>query len=122
MDALKLDRYYTVEEFYALPEGTHAELIDGVLYYPPYGQAAPTVRHQGLLSELLYAIKDYIKENKGDCRVFPAPFDVQLSEDDATVVEPDISVICDPSKLNEKRCVGAPDWIIEIVSPGSLYL
>ena len=51
--------------------------------------------------------------------VFPAPFAVFLNEDDTNYVEPDISVICDPHKLNDKGCIGAPDWIIEIVSSGS---
>ena len=64
-------------------------------------------------------ISSYIKENNGKCEVYPAPFAVFLNKDDLTYVEPDVSVICDPSKLNDKGCNGAPDWIIEIVSPSS---
>ncbi|HAG69540.1 MAG TPA: Uma2 family endonuclease [Lachnospiraceae bacterium] len=118
MDTKKLE-YYTAEDYYALPEGTHAELIDGILYYPPYGQAAPARRHQGLVMELSYAVKSYIEAKKGSCRIYPAPFDVRLDENDDSVVQPDISVICDPSKLTDRGCTGAPDWIIEIVSPGN---
>ena len=60
-----------------------------------------------------------IKSHGGSCESFFAPFAVFLNEDDTNYVEPDISVICDPDKLNDKGCSGAPDWIIEIVSPGS---
>ena len=118
MDTEKLE-YYTADDFYNLPEGTHAELIDGILYYAPYGQAAPTRHHQGLVMELSYVINSYIKSKNGDCHVYPAPFDVRLGKNDDSVVEPDISVICDPSKLTDKGCTGAPDWIIEVVSPGN---
>ena len=64
-------------------------------------------------------ISDYIDRKKGNCEVFLAPFAVFLNEDDKNYVEPDISVICDKNKLNEKGCNGAPDWIIEIVSPST---
>ncbi|MBR6486485.1 MAG: Uma2 family endonuclease, partial [Lachnospiraceae bacterium] len=62
-------------------------------------------------------INSYIKSKKGSCRIFPAPFSVWLRKEEDTVVEPDISVICDPDKINDRGCEGAPDWIIEIVSP-----
>ena len=61
----------------------------------------------------------YIKSHSGSCRIFAAPFAVFLSDDDRNYVEPDISIICDLDKLDRKGCHGAPDWIIEIVSPGS---
>ena len=61
----------------------------------------------------------YIKSKGGSCRVYPAPFAVKLFEDRDTVVEPDISVICDRDKLTDKGCSGAPDWIIEIISPSN---
>ncbi|MDO4556778.1 MAG: Uma2 family endonuclease, partial [Lachnospiraceae bacterium] len=64
-------------------------------------------------------ISRYILDNKGDCEVFPAPFAVYLSENRNTYVEPDLSVICDKNKIDENGCKGAPDWVIEIVSPGS---
>ena len=103
---------YTVEDIYALPEGQRAELIDGRIY-----NMAPPVRvHQHLVMNLSAAIHAYIKAKGGDCLVYPAPFAVFLNEDDRNYVEPDISVICDQGKLDEKGCNGAPDWIIEIVS------
>ena len=106
---------YTVEDIYALPEGTRAELIDGQIYY-----MAPLVRrHQNLLFSISRVIADYIDQKGGSCEVDIAPFAVFLNENDKNYVEPDISVICDTSKLNDRGCNGAPDWIIEIVSPAS---
>ena len=106
---------YTVEDIYALPEGTRAELIDGQIYYmAPLGR-----RHQTLLFSISRVIADYIDQKGGSCEVDIAPFAVFLNENDKNYVEPDISVICDTSKLNDRGCNGAPDWIIEIVSPAS---
>ena len=81
--------------------------------------APPNTKHQRLVSDLHYQIKDFIRRNSGECEVFPAPFAVFLNENETNYVEPDISVICDTSKLDDKGCHGAPDWIIEIVSPSS---
>ena len=110
------DIRYTIEEFYALPEGTRAELIDGVIYDM---SPSPLRIHQKISMELSATIFSYIKNNKGKCEVYTAPFDVKLSEN--TVVIPDISVICDPSKLTDKGCSGAPDWVIEIVSSNAIH-
>ena len=107
--------YYTIDYIYSLPEGERAELIDGVIY----NMAPPNTLHQRLVSVLHYKITDYIKKNNGDCEVYPAPFAVFLNADDRNYVEPDISVICDKDKLNDKGCNGAPDWIIEIISPST---
>lgn len=115
MDALKQDEIYTIKDIYALPDGERAELIDGKIYY----MAPPSWEHQRISSYLHNEIYNYIKENKGECEVLAAPFAVFLSEDDINYVEPDISIICDHSKLDEKGCHGAPDWIIEIVSQSS---
>ncbi len=115
MDALRQEEIYTIDDIYALPDGERAELIDGKIYY----MAPPNTKHQMLVSELHYQIKDYIKHNNGECNVFPAPFAVFLNENDKNYVEPDISVICDRDKLSDKGCNGAPDWVIEIVSPSS---
>lgn len=106
---------YTIEDIYALPEGTRAELIDGQIYY----MALPTRRHQDIVGALYRKIADYIDSKKDSCKTYVSPFAVFLNENDKNYVEPDISVICDPNKLNDKGCTGAPDWIIEIVSPGS---
>lgn len=106
---------YTEEDYYNIPEDVRAELIDGKIYY----QAAPSRIHQKLVGKLYSAIDQYITSKGGYCEVYPAPFAVQLNTDNKTIVEPDISVICDSEKLTDKGCSGAPDWIIEIVSPGS---
>ena len=109
------NRSYTLDDIYALPDGTRAELIDGQLYY----MAPPNRRHQRILLSLSRTIASYIDRKGGSCEVDIAPFAVFLNEDDKNYVEPDISVICSPDKLNDKGCTGAPDWVIEIVSPGS---
>lgn len=106
---------YTIEDIYALPEGERAELIDGQIYY----MAPPSRKHQRISTRLASIIDRYIEDHQGQCQVYAAPFAVYLDESTNTYVEPDISVICDPNKLNDKGCNGAPDWIIEIVSPAS---
>ena len=116
MEALKLEPIYTIEDIYALPEGVRAELIDGKLYY----MASPTVTHQRILGDLLATIHNYLKAKGGPCEVFPSSLGVFLEGDDSTYLEPDIVVVCDPAKLeNDKGCVGAPDWVIEILSPST---
>ena len=106
---------YTIDDIYALPEGQRAELIDGQIY----DMAPPSPMHQELVMELSATLRDYIKKNGGSCKVYPAPFAVFLNEDDLNYVEPDISVICDSSKVDNRGYQGAPDFIIEIVSPSS---
>lgn len=112
---LPQERIYTVDDIYSLPEGTRAELIDGHIYY----MAPPSRQHQDILFALSRKIADYIDLKHGSCKIYLAPFAVFLNEDDRNYFEPDISVICDPSKLDDKGCNGAPDWIIEVVSPGN---
>ena len=112
---LQNENTYTTDYIYSLPEGQRAELINGIVY----NMAPPSRPHQEIVMNLSAEIRDYIKNNHGSCKVYPAPFAVFLNKDNKTYVEPDISVICDPGKLNEKGCQGAPDWVIEIVSPGS---
>lgn len=108
-------KIYTTEDIFALPEGERAELIDGVIY----DMTPPKRVHQKLINELSYALNSYIKSHTGSCEVYPAPFAVFLSKDNRNYVEPDISVICDKNKLSDRGCEGAPDFIIEIVSPSS---
>lgn len=112
---LAQEKLFTLNDIYALPEGQRAELIDGRIY-----NMAPPVRiHQHLIMNLSSLIHNYIKNKNGDCLVYPAPFAVFLNQDDRNYVEPDISIICDRSKLDDRGCNGAPDWIIEIVSPST---
>ena len=107
---------YTEDDYYNLPENVRAELIDGQIYY----MSAPSKIHQEILMFLSKTIANYIDSKKGPCKVYPAPFAVKLFVDDnRTVAEPDISVICDPNKLTDRGCTGAPDWIVEIVSPSN---
>jgi Uma2 family endonuclease len=106
----------TIDDINALPEDKRAELIDGQIYY----QAAPGKEHQFILGELFWRITNHIKENNGKCRAVVSPFAVYLNGDESEYFEPDITVICDPNKLdNKKGCFGAPDWIIEITSPST---
>ena len=106
---------YTIEDIFALPEGKRAELIDGQIY----DMAPPSPFHQKLVMELSATIRNYIRAKGGSCEVYPAPFAVFLNKDTQNYVEPDISVICDVDKIDHKGCNGAPDFIIEIVSPSS---
>lgn len=115
MDALRKEEMYTVDDIYALPDGERAELIDGKIYY----MAPPSWKHQKISGRLYQSIANFIDGQSGKCEVLAAPFAVFLNDDDINYVEPDISVICDQSKLDEEGCHGAPDWVIEIVSPSS---
>ncbi|MCD8149453.1 MAG: Uma2 family endonuclease [Clostridiales bacterium] len=112
---LPKEQFYTTDDIYHLPDGQRAELVDGVIY----DMAPPNRRHQDIAGALYRKIADYIDRNNGSCRTYIAPFAVFLFDDDKNYVEPDISVICSPKKLTDQGCVGAPDWIIEVVSPGS---
>ena len=114
MPLLKNDTY-TIDDIYALPEGKRAEIIDGQIY----DMAPPSYQHQRLVMELSATLRNYIKSKGGSCEVVPAPFAVFIKEDDSNYVEPDISVICDKKKLSNRGCEGAPDFVIEVVSPSS---
>ena len=106
---------YTTDYIYSLPDGERAELIDGQIY----NMAPPSRIHQELVVQFTKIIGQYIDKKNGSCKIYSAPFAVFLNKDDKTYVEPDISIICDKNKLNDRGCVGAPDFIIEIVSPSS---
>ncbi len=109
------EQLYTVDDIFALPDGERAELIDGVMY----DMSTPSTQHQRVVHYLDRTVGNYIADHEGKCEVFPAPFAVFLNQDDYNYFEPDITVVCDSSKLDDKGCHGAPDWIIEIVSPSS---
>ena len=116
MDAAKvLEESYTIEDIYNLPQGKRAELIDGEIYM----MASPSTIHQRLVMALSNRIYNYIDSKQGSCEVFPSPFAVFLNADNEIYLEPDISVICDKSKITDEGCKGAPDWVIEIVSQSS---
>ena len=109
------EQVYTTDDIYALPDGERAELIDGQIYM----MGTPSRIHQKLVGQLSRIIGNYIESNHGSCEIYPAPFAVFIKKDDKNYVEPDISVICDKNKLSDRGCEGAPDFIIEIVSPSS---
>ena len=105
----------TLEQYEAFPAEKRAEVFDGIVY----DMASPSQIHQALSMELSNILYNYMKSKKKSCQVFSAPFDVKLSDQPLTIVQPDIMVICNKDKLDGKRCNGAPDFIIEIVSPGN---
>lgn len=106
----------TLEQYEALPDEKRMEVFDGIVY----DMASPSQIHQSISMQLSTVINNYILRKKGPCSIFSAPFDVKLSDSPLIIVQPDIMVVCDKNKLDEKRCNGAPDFIIEIVSPPTL--
>ncbi len=109
------EKKFTIDDMIDLPEGVHMEMIEGKVY----DMATPSPRHQEIVAYFVRRIGDHIEKKKGDCIVYPAPFAVFLSNDEDTYLEPDVSVICDKSKISDRGCEGAPDWIIEVVSPST---
>lgn len=104
--------FYTLDDYYALPDERRVELIDGQFY----DMASPGTVHQMVLMELFFRISSYIRGKNGRCIPFIAPMDVQLDQDEYTMVQPDIFVLCDKDKVTNLCIVGAPDWIIEVLS------
>lgn len=112
MPALAQHKSVTLEEYEKLPEDIRAEVFDGQIFY----MASPSQDHQAISLELASILLSYIKKKGGACKVFTAPFDVKFSDTPLTIVQPDLMIICDKTKLDGHRCNGAPDFIIEIVS------
>ena len=106
---------FTLDDYYALPDDQRVELIDGVFY----DMSSPTTIHQIIISKLFNTIYNFIDSNKGTCIPFTSPCDVQLDMDDKTMVQPDIMIICDRDKIVRQKIYGAPDFIIEILSPST---
>jgi Uma2 family endonuclease len=116
-------RHSTYAEYLKWPEEERVELIDGEVFAM---SPASSRIHQVVLGNLFRKFADYLDGKK--CRAYIAPFDVRLpkcserDEDINTVVQPDLSIICDPGKLDDRGCKGAPDLIVEVISPASLKL
>lgn len=103
---------YTLEDYYALPEERRVELINGVFY----DMASPSPVHQAISMFISNILFNFVKENKGGCRVYTAPLDVQLNRDNKTMVQPDILVVCGKETYQDGRICGAPDLVVEILS------
>jgi Uma2 family endonuclease len=119
MQALKKqDEHYTYADYLTWGDEVRYELIDG----EAYAMTAPLEIHQFILGELHGLLWNFLKGKS--CQVFVAPYDVRLNPDtdDDTVVQPDLVVICDKTKRDGKACLGAPDLVIEIVSPSTAQM
>lgn len=117
--ALQPDDYKnkTIDDYYALPPDIRVELIDGVFY----DMASPATTHQKISLFLAMTLQAFIDANNGSCQTYAAPTDVQLDCDEKTMVQPDVFVLCDENKDEEKCIFGAPDLVIEILSPSTRY-
>jgi Uma2 family endonuclease len=107
----RTQRSFTYDDYLTWPDAPRQEIIAGVLY----AMASPTVRHQDVALRLAVAAAPFFKDKP--CRLFVAPLDVVLGEE--TVVQPDLLVVCDPGKITGACVRGAPDLVIEILSPSS---
>lgn len=112
---LKRQGEYTLEDYYAIPDERRVELIDGVIY----DMAAPTFTHQDLTGSIYFKLRLHIFEKNGACKPIMSPFDVQLDRDDKTMVQPDVMVVCDRDKIINRCLYGAPDFVVEILSPST---
>ena len=112
--------YHTYGDYLGWPEDVRYELIDGVAYLMA---PAPTVRHQEIAGEIYFQLRQKLQDHP--CRALIAPVDVVLpragetDEQADTVVQPDVLVVCDPGKIGEKRVRGAPDFVVEVLSPAT---
>ncbi len=120
LSQLDPNKSYTYADYLLWQFEERVELIKGKILE----MAAPSRAHQQVTTNLILAIGNALRHSP--CKVYPAPFDVRLpyfsqkkNKDVVTVVQPDICVICDPSKLDDRGCIGAPDIVIEILSPGN---
>ena len=111
--ATKTDRHYTYADYPKFPEDERWEIIDGIAYSM---SPAPTPAHQSLSMDLSAQVATQLRGKP--CKVFAAPFDVRFEDSDKTdkVVQPDLLVVCDRSKITPRGLIGAPDWIVEILS------
>lgn len=116
------NKLFTYDDYLNWPDSERWELIYGRAYDM---SPAPDTAHQLITMELVFQFKARLNELEKNCKVIAAPFDVRLplrdekQEDIENVVQPDISIICDTGKLDEKGCLGAPEMIIEVLSPSS---
>ena len=103
---------YTLEDYYQIPDEQRVELIDGVIY----DMAAPYTVHQIIAGYIYAKLLGHVQKNNGSCLPMIAPVDVQLDCDNKTIVQPDVMILCDRDKLKLENIVGAPDFIVEVLS------
>lgn len=103
---------FTLEDYYTLPDDRRVELIDGVIY----DMSAPSFVHQHILGTFFVEVQNFISAKRGKCLPMMAPVDVRLSGDDKTMVQPDMLILCDKSKIQKWGVLGAPDFCLEITS------
>lgn len=108
---------YTLKDYYALPADRRCELIDGRFC----DMAAPGIAHQIAARDICMKLTDYIKKKNGKCLSLAAPVDVQLDCDDDTMVQPDVLVVCDRSKVKNRCVYGAPEFVAEILSESTRW-
>ena len=109
-------RRYTLDDYYALPDERRVELIDGVIY----DMTAPSPVHQIILLQLHLQLAPCVEQHP-ECELFVAPCDVRLDNDEWTMVQPDVFIICDRKQMDNRRINGAPEFIIEVLSPSNRY-
>ncbi|MGE3725530.1 MAG: Uma2 family endonuclease [Candidatus Sericytochromatia bacterium] len=125
LPATRSNACYTYQDYLSWPDSERWEIIEGTAYVKEGGlqamSPAPSRRHQAVQGALFFQIYAFLRGQR--CQVYTAPLDVCLKlsaqAEETTVVQPDILVVCDPLKLTDRGCQGSPDWIIEVVSPGS---
>ena len=106
---------YTLEDYYALPDEQRVELIDGVFY----DMSAPSSPHQFIGGSIHAQLLQFRNVHKGKCLPMVAPVDVQLDRDNKTMLQPDVLIVCDRSKVTRRCIYGAPDFIVEVLSPST---
>ena len=109
------DRRYTIDDYYALPDDQRVELIDGVFY----DMGAPALIHQKILGDLHILFRECADRHGMPCEVYLSPCDVRLDMDNYTMVQPDLLVICREYDIHAIRYEGAPDLVVEILSPST---
>jgi len=119
---LDLSKRYTYADYLTWMDDVRRELIDGFIHL----MSAPSTIHAQLSFNLVFEVGTFFRKRKGKCRIFYAPFDVRFptgayrgDDEIYNVVQPDICVICDATKIDKKGCIGAPDLIVEILSPST---
>lgn len=106
---------YTIEDYYAISEDERVELIDGVIY----DMSSPTSIHQAIAGKIYNKLENYVTGKKGPCIPIISPIDVQLDCDDKTILQPDVIVVCNREKFKKGIVYGAPDFVVEVLSPST---